>query len=113
MKTKYEIWIVENGSMREFRRGMTLHRTPMANMLWGVYDTIEEVRERFRELAEENYWRENGPSESAEDPEADCAKYVQDCVESFNIEWDGDLKWVRCREMTEDDDGNETFVREL
>ena len=109
----YEIWIVENGSLTEFGHGWPLKPTATANMCWGSYDTLDEVRERFRELADENYNRECGPCESADDPEAECAKYVADCVASLCIEWHDDLKWVRCRKMLADCDGSRTFVEVL
>lgn len=112
-RTIYEIWIVENGSLTEFSRGWNLQRTATANMLWGRYDTLDEVRERFRELADENYNRECGPCESADDPEAEGKKYAESCVDALCIEWHDDLKWVRVREMQEDDDGNLTFVQVL
>ena len=113
MNTVYEIWIVENGSLTEFARGWKLKQTATANMLWGSYGSLDEVRERFRELAEENYNRECGPCESADDPESGCEKYVAECVDALSIEWHDDLKWVRVREMREDDAGNMTFVRIL
>ena len=109
----YELWLVDNGSLRDFARGWNLQQSATANMLWGEFDTLDEVRERYRELAYENYNRECGPCEYADDPEAECEKYVADRVESLNIEWHDDLKWVRVREMVEDDDGNRELVKVL
>lgn len=109
----FEIWIVENGSLAEFARGWRLKPTATANMHWGDYDTLDEVRERFRELADENFNRECGPCESADDPEAECAAYIKACTESLCIEWHNDLKWVRCRKMAEDESGNRTLVEVL
>lgn len=112
-RTVYEVWIVENGSQTEFGRGWPLGRTAKANMCWGEFDTIDEVRDRFRELAEENFNREGGPCESSDDPEKEGAEYVKNCVEGLCIEWQDDLKWIRVREMVEDEDGQREFVRVL
>ena len=112
-KNVYEMWIVENGSLVEFGRGWPLEQTATANMCWGAFDTLDEVREKFRELAFDNYNRENGPCERADDPEAGCEKYIAECVESLNIEWHDDLKWIRCRKMMEDENGDRTFVEVL
>lgn len=111
--TVYEIWLVDNGSLTEFSRGWRLKATATANHHWGDYDTLDEVRGRFRELAAENYFSENGPGIAADDAEAESASYIDKCEEALCIEWQDDLKWVRVREMSEDEDGNRTFVKVL
>ena len=125
----YEIWIVENGSLTEFGRGWDLQRTATANMCWGNCCSIDEVKEKLHELADENFRREGGeydriwdecaearPEEADEgfsEPEIACEKYCKKCADSFGFEWHDDLKWIRVRKMLEDGNGDRTFVEVL
>ena len=125
--TVYEIWLVDNGSLADFGRGWHLQRTATANMLLGEFTSLDEVKARIRELADENFRRDGGdydriwdeceaahPEQADEgfsEPEIACEKYCAACADAFGFEWNDDLKWVCVREMVEDDDGNREFVR--
>lgn len=98
-------------------------------MKCGDYDTIEEVKQRIRELADENFRRDGGEydriwdecaaahpevePEGFVEPERACREFCDRCADSFGFEWRDDLKWVRIREMVENAAGNRTFVKVL
>lgn len=112
MMTRFEVWLVPNGRLADFRRGMTGHGYPDACQMWGAFDTLEEVREKYAELAAENFDREGGEGENYDDDERDkaLADAVARARDSLSIEWQGDLKWVLTREVRELDNGDIEFV---
>ena len=123
MKT-YDIYLVPNGRLLDFGRGYLGTGYPDACKCWGNDMTLEEVRERYRELADENFRRDDGeydriwdecasahPESEAEgfpEPETACAKYLDELTADpdplcwSRIEWHDDLKWVCIREHVED-----------
>lgn len=123
----YEIWLVPNGALTGFPKGMVAGCTQWDSWL----TSMDEVRARFRELAEDEFRREEGGYDRAwddtingfDDQDSDEArshaaaaadealkKFCDLAAESLSIEWHDDLKWVRCRKMIEHDDGRREFV---
>lgn len=117
---KYDIYLVPNGRLRDFARGILGAGYPDGCQLWGHDLTLDEVRERYRALADQNFRRDGGeydriwdrcaaehPEQAAEgfsEPETACAKYLDeltadpDPLNWSRIEWDDDMKWVCIRE---------------
>ena len=122
----YEIWLVPNGRMSDFMRGITGRGYPDACKYWGSYDSIDEVKSRLRELADENFRRDGGeynriwdecadarPEEADQgfsEPEIACDKYCQECADAFGFEWNDDLKYVRVRKVRNLRNGDVDFV---
>jgi hypothetical protein len=122
----YEIWLVPNGRMGDFRRGMTGRGYPDACQYWGTFDSVDEVKSRLRELADENFRRSGGeydriwdecadarPEEAEQgfsEPEIACEKYCQECADALGFEWNDDLKYVRVRKVRNLRDGDTAFV---
>ena len=121
MKT-YDIYLVPNGRLRDFDRGYLGTGYPDHCECWGNDMTLEEVREHYRELADENFRRDDGEydriwdecamthpdQEGFSEPEIACEKYLNELTADPDplkwpwIEWHNDLKWVRVREHVED-----------
>lgn len=122
----YEIWLVPNGRMSDFMRGMTGSGYPDACKYWGTFDSIDEVKARIYELADENFRRSGGeydriwdecadtkPEEADQgfsEPEIACDKYCQECADAFGFEWNDDLKYVRVRKVRNLRNGEADFV---
>lgn len=120
----YDIYLVPNGHLRDFDLCHLGTGYPVYCECRGYDMTLEEVRERYRELADENFRRDGGeydriwnecalahPEREAEgftEPETACAKYLDELTADpdplcwSRIEWHDDLKWVCIREHTED-----------
>lgn len=120
----YDIYLVPNGRLRDFGRGYLGTGYPGACECWGNDMEVDELRKRYRELADENFRRDGGeydriwnecalahPEREAEgftEPETACAKYLDELTADpdplcwSRIEWHDDLKWVCIREHTED-----------
>lgn len=123
MKT-YDIYLVPNGRLRDFDLGYLGTGYPGACECWGNDMEVDELRKRYRELADENFRRDGGeydriwnecalahPEREAEgftEPETACAKYLDELTADpdplcwSRIEWHDDLKWVCIREHVED-----------
>ena len=89
---------------------------PDACSCWGKFETLDEVRDIYAEWAEENFDRENGPSEGYEtEEERDKAREaeVARARETLSLEWHDDLKWVKTRKMAERRDGEVEVVEVL
>ena len=120
----YDIYLVPNGRLLDFERGYLGTGYPDACECWGNDMELDELRKRYRELADENFRRDGGeydriwdecasthPEREAEgfpEPETACAKYLDELTADpdplcwSRIEWHDDLKWVCIREHTED-----------
>jgi hypothetical protein len=125
----YEIWLVPNGRTGDFMRGMTGRGYPDACQCWGSFDSIDDVKARLRELADENFRRDEGeydriwgecaaarPEEADQgfsEPEIACDKYCQECADAFGFEWNDDLKYVRVRKVRNLRNGDVDFVEVL
>lgn len=109
----FEIWMVPNGRVRDFMRGMTGAGYPDACHHWGTFDNIDDVRVRYGELAAENFDREGGPCEEyADDQEREKARdaEIARAQETLSLEWQNDLKWVMTRKMRELENGEREFM---
>ena len=120
----YDIYLVPNGRLRDFDRGYLGTGYPDHCECWGNDMEVDELRKRYRELADENFRRDGGeydriwnecalahPEREAEgftEPETACAKYLDELTADpdplcwSRIEWHDDLKWVCIREHVED-----------
>lgn len=119
MNTKtYDIYLVPNGNTRDFARGMT-----NGCEQWGNDMTLDEVRQRYLKLADENFRSDGGeydriwgkcaaehPEQSDEgysEPEFACVKYLDELIKDPDplnwerIDWNNDLKWVTICEHKE------------
>ena len=120
MKT-YDIYLVPNGHLRDFDLCHFGTGYPVYCECWGYDMEIDELRERYRELADENFRRDDGEydriwdecakahpdQEGFSEPEIACEKYLNELTADPDplkwpwIEWHNDLKWVRVREHKE------------